>query len=135
MFPNSDIANTFTCGANKMAYIAKFGLAIYIKDELVSKVNKSLFVLMSDESLNEYEKQAAGCLHPLLGWGAGSVKISGLPVHGSLQVLIFYINGLKKVLKRLEFNLKEPVGTLIENTAFNWAFKKAVFFLIFISTS
>lgn len=25
MFPASDIANTFTCGVNKIAYIAKFG--------------------------------------------------------------------------------------------------------------
>ncbi len=42
--------------ANKTAYIAQFGLAIYIKDELVSKVNKSPFVLMFDESLNETMK-------------------------------------------------------------------------------
>ena len=56
MFPDFDIASTFTCGANKTAYIAKFGLAIHIKDELVSKVNKSPFVLMFDESLNETTK-------------------------------------------------------------------------------
>ena len=37
-------------------YIAKFGLAVHIKEELVSKVNKSPFVLMFDESLNETTK-------------------------------------------------------------------------------
>lgn len=43
-------------GSDKKAYTAKFGLAIHIKDELVSKVNKSPFVLMFDESLNETTK-------------------------------------------------------------------------------
>lgn len=56
MFPDSNIAKTFTCGPDKTAYIAKFGLAIHIKEELVSKVNKSPFVLMFDESLNETTK-------------------------------------------------------------------------------
>lgn len=56
MFPDSDIANSFSCGADKTAYIAKFGLAVYIKEELVSKVNKSPFELMFDESLNETTK-------------------------------------------------------------------------------
>lgn len=56
MFPDSNIANTFTCGADKTAYIAKFGLAVHIKDDMVSKVNKSPFLLMFDESLNETMK-------------------------------------------------------------------------------
>lgn len=56
MFPDSDIANTLTCSANKTAYEAKFGLATYIKDKLVSKVNKSPFVLIFVESFNETTK-------------------------------------------------------------------------------
>lgn len=80
MFPDSDIANAFTCGADKTANIAKFGLAIYIKDELVSKVNKSLFVLMFDESLNENTKTKQLDVHVRF-WdeGQGSLKIPGVP--------------------------------------------------------
>ena len=37
MFPDSDIAATITCGPDKTAYIAKFDLAVYIKEELLSK--------------------------------------------------------------------------------------------------
>ena len=47
MFPDSDIAHSFRCGADKTAYIAKFGLAVHIRDELVSKVNQSPLLLVS----------------------------------------------------------------------------------------
>ncbi|KAK0141221.1 hypothetical protein N1851_021735 [Merluccius polli] len=53
MFPDSNFASTFTCGADKTAYIAKFGLTIHIKDELVSKVNKSPFVLIASMRLQK----------------------------------------------------------------------------------
>ena len=56
MFPDSDIASKFSCRYNKTAYIAKFGLAVFIKAELIAKANKSAFVLMFDESLNESTK-------------------------------------------------------------------------------
>lgn len=56
MFPDSNIASTFACSSDKTAYIAKFGLAVYIKDELVEKVNQSPYVLMFDESLSEVRK-------------------------------------------------------------------------------
>lgn len=72
MFPDSDIAKTFTCGSDKTAYIAKFGLAIHIKEELVSKVNKSLFVLMFDESLNETTKNKQLNVHVRF-WNEGQV--------------------------------------------------------------
>lgn len=57
MFPDSDIAKTLSCGLDKTSYLAKFGLAIHIKEELVSKVNKSSFVLMCDDSINETTKK------------------------------------------------------------------------------
>lgn len=46
MFPDSDIASVFACGADKTAYMAKFGLAVHIKTELVSIVNNGPFVRM-----------------------------------------------------------------------------------------
>ncbi|XP_060934782.1 oocyte zinc finger protein XlCOF7.1-like [Limanda limanda] len=57
MFPESDIAKTFTCGKDKSGYITKFGLAPYFKQQLVDGVNKAgQFVLMFDESLNQSTK-------------------------------------------------------------------------------
>ena len=57
MFPDSDIAKTFTCGKDKTGYITKFGLAPYFKQQLVDGVNKAgQFVLMFDESLNHSTK-------------------------------------------------------------------------------
>ena len=51
MFPNSEIAATFTCGSNKTAYITKFGLAPFITKQLTEQVNKaSGFVLMPPHS-------------------------------------------------------------------------------------
>lgn len=57
MFPDSEVAATFSCGSNKTAYITKFGLAPFITKELTDHVNMSNgFVIMFDESLNKMTK-------------------------------------------------------------------------------
>ncbi len=63
MFPDSDIACTFACSADKTAYISKFGLATYISEQLVADANKGAFVLMFDESLNQTTKTKQLDLH------------------------------------------------------------------------
>lgn len=62
MFPDSKIAKTFSCGKDKTAYIARFGLAQFIKQDLVSKVSGP-FVIMFDESLNRATKNKQLDLH------------------------------------------------------------------------
>lgn len=47
MFPDSEHVKTFTCGRDKTAYIARFG----IKRQLTTKINDESFVVMSDESM------------------------------------------------------------------------------------
>lgn len=57
MFPDSDIAKSFTCGKDKTGYIIRFGLAPHFKQELINTINKAgQFVLMFDESLNQSPK-------------------------------------------------------------------------------
>lgn len=51
MFP--ELVQTFTCGKDKTGYIARFGLAPYIKKELTAEVNEGTFVIMFDESLTK----------------------------------------------------------------------------------
>ena len=50
MFPDSEFAKSFTCGENKTAYLAKYGIAPFIKRELSRSVNDKQYVLMFDES-------------------------------------------------------------------------------------
>ena len=49
MFPDSEFAKSFTCGENKTAYLAKHGIASFIKRELSRSVNYKQYVLMFDE--------------------------------------------------------------------------------------
>lgn len=63
MFPDSEIAKTLTCGKDKTSYIARFGLAPYIQNNLFTDVNKDTFVLMFDESFNQTTKTKQLDLH------------------------------------------------------------------------
>lgn len=73
MFPDSEIVQSFHCGADKTAYITKFGLAEYIKRELVLKINKGPFVVMFDESLNHATKTKQLDIHVRF-WDEGKVQ-------------------------------------------------------------
>lgn len=72
MFPDSEIAKSFRCGKDKTAYIARFGLADFIKRDLISKVTGP-FVLMFDESLNRTSKKKQLDLHVRF-WEGGQVQ-------------------------------------------------------------
>ena len=56
MFPDSATAQGFSCGENKTAYPAKYGLGPFIKQKLVAEVGTDRNVLMFDESLNTTTK-------------------------------------------------------------------------------
>ncbi|KAL0150948.1 hypothetical protein M9458_053760, partial [Cirrhinus mrigala] len=72
MFPDSDIAKSFRCGKDKTSYIARFGVADFIKRDLISKVTGP-FVLMFDESLNRTSKMKQLDLHVRF-WESGQVQ-------------------------------------------------------------
>lgn len=63
MFPDSECASTFTCGRDKTAYLARFGVAPYLKKELISQANKDAFIIMFDESMNTTTKTKQLDLH------------------------------------------------------------------------
>ncbi|KAL6491508.1 hypothetical protein MHYP_G00018590 [Metynnis hypsauchen] len=85
MFPDSNIAKTFTCGPNKIAYIARFGLADFIKRELIRALTGP-YVLMFDESFNSTTKSKQLDLHVLF-WSNGYVQ-SRFMGHGTAQDLL-----------------------------------------------
>jgi len=51
MFPDSQIAKKFTCGEKKTAYLCVFGIAPYLRDQLMKAV-KGPYTILFDESLN-----------------------------------------------------------------------------------
>ncbi|XP_054475543.1 uncharacterized protein LOC129107955 [Anoplopoma fimbria] len=55
MFPDPQIASTFTAGRDKTAYITRFGPAPFIRNERICSVNKADFVLIF-ETLNHANK-------------------------------------------------------------------------------
>lgn len=56
MFSDSAIAKLFSCGADKTAYLLRFGLAPYFLKQLINNIGTDSFVLMFDESLNQKTK-------------------------------------------------------------------------------
>lgn len=57
MFPDSDIAQNFSCGPTKLSYSAVFGLAPYFQDELHRRLDKvKIYSISFDESFNSYSK-------------------------------------------------------------------------------
>ena len=64
MFPDSQIAESFTCGIDKCQYLPKFGIAPYFANVLSKKV-KSVhtdYVLLYDESHNKFTNQTQTCM-------------------------------------------------------------------------
>ncbi len=54
MFPDSIIAKHFQCGDAKCAYMAAFGIAPYLQDNLRNQIiDQHYFVLLFDESMNK----------------------------------------------------------------------------------
>lgn len=63
MFPDSECASAFSCGRDKTPYLARFGIAPYVKKELVAWINQGNFVIMFDESMNRATKSKQLDLH------------------------------------------------------------------------
>ena len=64
LFPDSPMAAQFSCDKTKSAYLLKYGLAPYFKNELVSKLadDDCLFTLSFDESFNKVlQKEQMDC--------------------------------------------------------------------------
>jgi len=55
MFPDSQIAEQFQCGATKCSYLICFGIAPYFHDQLMQKLSRpdTKYVISFDESLNK----------------------------------------------------------------------------------
>ncbi|XP_046874041.1 uncharacterized protein LOC124466288 isoform X2 [Hypomesus transpacificus] len=93
MFPDSVIAKTFTCGPNKIAYVARFGLGEFIKRELIRSITGP-YVVMFDESLNQTTKTKQLDVHVRF-WNNGNVKSrylgSQFMGHGTARDLLKHV--------------------------------------------
>lgn len=100
MFPDSDIAKSFTCGKDRTGYIIRFGLAPHFKQELINTINKAgQFFLMFDESLNQSTKTKQLDVH-IRFWEDDHVQSRYL-----LLSTIYYIYSIYYIFIYLIFNL------------------------------
>ena len=59
MFSNSQIAQSFSCGATKCAYLACFGVFPYIHELLIEKICAvNYYTLSFDKSLNQINRKS-----------------------------------------------------------------------------
>lgn len=100
MFPDSDIAKSFTCGKDRTGYIIRFGLAPHFKQELINTINKAgQFFLMFDESLNQSTKTKQLDVH-IRFWEDDHVQSRYL-----LLSTIYYIYSIYYIFIYFIFNL------------------------------
>ena len=72
MDPDSQIAEWFSCGERKTAYMSCFDIAEHIKTMLLQEVT-SFFVVLFDESLNKKSQAKQMDIH-VRYWCNGTVK-------------------------------------------------------------
>ena len=76
MFPDSAIAQKFSCGERKTVYLCVFGIAPYLKDLMLTKVKgQGPFVVSFDESLNKKSQKKQMDIH-IRFWGEGNKVIT-----------------------------------------------------------
>jgi len=73
MFPDSNIAQKFSCGETKCAYLARFGLAPHFQQLMIKSLKESgAFVVLFDESLNNVTQSKQLDVH-IRTWRNGKV--------------------------------------------------------------
>lgn len=73
MFPDSKIAQKFTCSERNCAYIACFGIAPYLKTQLKRKLGHNPYVLLFDESLNKMTQSKQSDV-PIRMWNSDMIN-------------------------------------------------------------
>ena len=69
MFPDSKIAEQFSCGRTKCSYILCYGVAPYLKEALIAELKEvPYYTTLFDESYNRIsQKKSNGFTHMFLG--------------------------------------------------------------------
>ncbi|KAK7877584.1 hypothetical protein WMY93_031716 [Mugilogobius chulae] len=121
MFPDSQIASTFTCGKDKTSYIVNFGLAPFITTKLTEQINKSpCFTIMFDESLNKTTKNKQLDLH-IRFWENDMVQSryfgSEFMGHSKAEDLMKHF---KECVRNL--NMRQMLSVSMDGPSVNWRF-------------
>jgi hypothetical protein len=120
MFPDSNIAQTFTCGERKCSYLCCFGLAPHFKSLVLESVRSSDFhVLLFDESLNKVTKTKQMDIH-VRYWSDneihtryyGSVFLGHATANDMLDNFLGYVN----------LDLSKTLQISMDGPNVNWSF-------------
>ena len=121
MFPDSKIAEKFTCGERKTAYFTVFGIAEYLRSLIINDI-KSYFVIMFDESLNKKSQSNQMDFHVRYWKGdkvithyLGSVFMG----HGKASDLLEHFN---KGMQDLQPVIRNMVQISMDGPSVNWKF-------------
>lgn len=64
MFPDSEVAKSFSCGEKKCAYVTCYGLRLFFQSSLQREIeNSDYYVVLFDESMNEFLQQKQMDVH------------------------------------------------------------------------
>ena len=75
MFPDSNIAQKFSCGETKCTYLGKFGLVLHFQQLMMKSLKESgEFVVLFDESLNSVTQSKQLDVH-IRTWRNGEVTL------------------------------------------------------------
>ncbi|XP_067234025.1 uncharacterized protein [Chanodichthys erythropterus] len=125
MFPDSECVSAFSCGRDKTAYLARFGIAPYVKKELVARINQGNFVIMFDESMNRATNSKQLDLH-VRHWvtdqtGTHHVQSrylgSQFMGHSTAEDLLEHFKECTK-----DLNLRNMISLSMDGPSVNWKF-------------
>jgi len=123
MFPDSDIASKFRLGADKMAYIVKFGLAPYFYEELVSELNfAEHYVIAFDESMNRICQEEQMDMHVRF-WDSSANRVANRYLGSSFlghTAADDLVKGFMSTMKDL--NSKRLIQISMDGPNANWSF-------------
>ena len=126
MFPDSSVAEKFTCGERKCAYLCTFGIAPYLKLKLSDCIkNQPYYVLLFDESLNKITQNKQMDIH-VRYWGEtktvdtryyGSVFMGHSTAEDMLEKFNGYVNDL---------DMSNLIQLSMDGPSVNWKFHELI---------
>ena len=135
MFPDSKIAQSFTCGRDKIAYLIYFGLAPFFQNALFDKLKTvSTFVILFDETLNKFTQTKQMDLYVRFWHDEAQIVIT--KYFGSLFLGHATADVMKTqfLLKCSNLNLNRLFQLSMDGQNVNWSFYSKVMEEIFGNT-
>lgn len=112
MFPDSAIAKKFTCGEKKTSYLCVFGIAPFLRGQLIEAVTSAdqPFVILFDESLNHKSQEKQMDVH-VRYWSDGMVQTRYLTSQflGKIYISLFKFQSIFSYVPLFQVTLEQKI--------------------------